>query len=304
MAYHVRSWLAIATGVAAAGGALAILLQDPIATGQWRVDHGLLPVVVFVAIATGHLLGHALKGRHYASAFGFLMTFLLATGLTVYLSVGAQKAASGDKALSVESHNKAIADKRGELTKSRERLTTAEAMVERETANKRCAQSCKDWKQRADEVRSHIAILEVQLTDLGGEKVARPKATALAEAAAVFGFDRKKIETAATVLEPFAFSLLLEITAIVAFGFGFGSHRPDPAPAPVQALTFEKPLTDREVEDLRRVLRTHGTLNNDGVAAALGVTKSEASKRVAKAQAAGVVAKEKTGREVAIHLLH
>lgn len=303
MAYHVRSWLAIATGVAAAGGALAILLQDPISTGQWRVDHGLLPVVVFVAIATGHLLGHSLKERSLFSALGFLMTFLLATGLTVYLSVGAQKAASGDKALSVESHNKAIADKRGELAKSRESLTRAEAQVERETANKRCAQACESWKQRAKEVRSHIAILEVQLADLGGEKIARPKASALAEAAAVFGLDRRKVETAATVLEPFAFSLLLEITAIVAFGFGFGSHRVAPEPVR-QALTFERPLTDREVEDLRRILKSHGTLNNDAVAAAMGVTKSEASKRVAKAINAGVVAKQKTGREVAIRLLH
>ena len=65
---------------------------------------------------------------------------------------------------------------------------------------------------------------------MGGEKVARPKAAAFATAAAIFGADRAKVEAAATVLEPFAYSLLLELTAIVAFGYGFGhGNREQPA---------------------------------------------------------------------------
>lgn len=299
--YQTRSWLAISTGVAAAGGALAILLQDPLSTGQWRIDHALLPIIVSVTIAAGHLVGSALRSRKVGSALGFAAVFALGTILTVYSSVGSQKATSGDKAATVESHNKAIADKRAELADARGRLTKAESMVERETANKRCAQACNGWKQRAGEVRSHVSILEVQLADLGGEKVARPRAHAFAEAAAVFGFDRLRVEAAASTLEPFAYSLLLELTAIVAFGFGFGHAR---TRNPVQALTFERPLTDQEIEDVRKVLRSRGTLSNDELAAGMGVTKSEASKRVKKACLAGVVSKHRNGREVAIRLLH
>jgi hypothetical protein len=220
--YHVRSWLAIVTGTLATAGALAILLADPIVSGAWRLDHGLLPIIVGITIAAGHLVGTAARQRRALSALGFAAIFVLGTALTVYSSVGSQKQANGNAALGVDAHNRAIADKRTELAAARNRLTMAETMVERETANKRCGQACADWKARAAEVRSHVAVIEASIARLGSEKVARPKAQAFAELAAVFGADRGKIEHAASVLEPPAYSFLLELTAIVAFGFGFG----------------------------------------------------------------------------------
>lgn len=305
MTYHARSWLAIATGIVASLGALAILLQDPITTHQWRLDHGLLPIVVAVTIAAGHLLGTALRWKRFISAVGFLAIFLFGTALTVYSSVGSQKAQSGDKALSVEHHNKAVAEKRSELENSRVRLAHAENMVEKEVANKRCAQACQSWKDRVAEIRSHRAILEVQLERLGSEKIARPKARALAEAAVIFGFDQRQIETAASVLEPFAYSLLLELSAIVAFGFGFGHNRPATVAQPVkQALTFERPLTDAEIEELKRKLQLLGgrVEMQDDLVAHLGVHKGEVSKRIAKAVKAGAVRVERNGRQNAVVL--
>ena len=171
--------LAIVAGLAATGGALAILLADPISTGAWRLDHGLLPVVVGVTIAAGHLIGSALRSRKLLSAAGFALVFAVGTLLTVYSSVGGQAEKSGNKSADIEAHNKTIADKRSELVTARQRLSTAETMVERETANKRCGQACNDWKQRASEVRSHVALIEATLAALGGERVARPKAAAL-----------------------------------------------------------------------------------------------------------------------------
>lgn len=61
-------------------------------------------------------------------------------------------------------------------------------------------------------------------------------------------------------------------------------------------------VSDRELEELRRILRGRARLTNDEVAALMRVTKSEASKRVAKAVAAGFVTKHRVGREVAISL--
>ena len=61
-------------------------------------------------------------------------------------------------------------------------------------------------------------------------------------------------------------------------------------------------VSDREREELRRILRGRARLTNDEVAALMRVTKSEASKRVAKAVAAGFVTKHRVGREVAISL--
>ena len=61
-------------------------------------------------------------------------------------------------------------------------------------------------------------------------------------------------------------------------------------------------VSDRELEELRRILRGRARLTNDEVAALMRVTKSEASKRVAKAVAAGFVTKHRVCREVAISL--
>ena len=89
--YHTGRTLAISVGVAATGGALAILLADPIMTGNWRLDHVLLPVIVAITIASGHLCGCACAGWRILPAMGFSLIFLVGTVLTVYSSVGAQK---------------------------------------------------------------------------------------------------------------------------------------------------------------------------------------------------------------------
>ena len=81
---------------------------------------------------------------------------------------------------------------------------------------------------------------EAELASMGGKKVARPKAAAFATAAAIFGADRARVEAAAIILEPFAYSLLLELTAIVAFGYAFGHRR-----QPVSATVAEPTATAR-----------------------------------------------------------
>ena len=95
--------------------------------------------------------------------------------------------------------------------------------------------------------RTTLVEREAELGRLGGELVARPKAEALGQVAGVFGFDRKRIEMAATVLEPFAYSLLLELTAIVAFTFGFagnrGQDRPAVTVAPIESAATEVAAT-------------------------------------------------------------
>ena len=63
--------LALAAGLAATGGALAILLADPIMNGGWRLDHALLPVIVGITIAAGHLAKSAFAWRTLFSALGF-----------------------------------------------------------------------------------------------------------------------------------------------------------------------------------------------------------------------------------------
>jgi hypothetical protein len=246
--YQNSQRLAIVAGIAATGGALAILLADPLASGVWRLDHGLLPVIVAITIAAGHLTGSAWRDRRYGSSIGFAVIFIIGTVLTVYSSVGTQKAATGDKATSIEADNAAVAAKTAELTNARARLDVATREADREMKGQDCKTRCENWRKRGAEVQSHIRILEAELRQLGSTRAARPKAEAAAEALAVLGFNRARVANAATIFEPFAYSLLLELTAIVAFGYGFG-HGNQVSPAPAISATVAATIKARQPEE-------------------------------------------------------
>jgi hypothetical protein len=72
----------------------------------------------------------------------------------------------------------------------------------------------------------------------------------------------------------------------------------------VQAITErEEPLTSDELEELRRILRgVKRPVNNNELAALVGVSPGECSKRVQDAVNAGILQKCRNGREVAITL--
>lgn len=252
--YHSGRALAISAGIAATGGALGILLSDPITTGQWRLDHALLPIVVGITIAAGHLVGSAARSRKPLAALGFAGIFALGTVLTVYSSVGSQKASNGDRALAAEAHNAAIIAKRAAIERARHEQALAADMLKnaQNALHTQCVVG-KRSKAQCDGIRATISTyagsekghgltvreLEAELGALGGEKIARPKAAAFAEVVAIVtGADRARIEAVAATLEPVAYSTLLELTAIVAFGFGFahGNRRT----VAVQAQPTEK----------------------------------------------------------------
>jgi hypothetical protein len=79
---------------------------------------------------------------------------------------------------------------------------------------------------------------------------------------------------------------------------------PVAAPAPVTALTFEGPVSDAEIEDLRRLLLGNASAPSiTSVAKALGISTGEASKRVALAERAGLVVKRRVGKRVTVTLV-
>lgn len=302
--YRRPALLAITVGVAATGGALAILLADPVTTGNWRLDHVLLPVVVAITIAAGHLSGSALRGWRILPAMGFALIFAVGTVLTVYSSVGAQKSGAGARQeASAAFRNNAIESKRAELKRARDRLDMANAMTEREMTGSRCGGRCNDWKLRAQEVQAHVDQLDRELQGMGALQVAPSKARPFAEAMGVLGFDARQVEIIAATFEPFAFSLLFELTAIVAFGFGLGGHAPARRePAQIVATDFDtSDVTDDELEKLRRLLQgVRGGVNNRRLAVLLGCSEGQASKVTTAAIAAGVATRQKVGREVRI----
>jgi hypothetical protein len=126
--------------------------------------------------------------------------------------------------------------------------------------------------------------LEAELRQLGSTKAARPKAEAAAEALAVLGFNRARVANAATIFEPFAYSLLLELTAIVAFGYGFG-HGNQVSPAPAASATVAAIVKARNTEETDP--RPPGTGNRRPIAVKTVATKAAAEADIIQLVACG-----------------
>jgi hypothetical protein len=110
----------------------------------------------------------------------------------------------------------------------------------------------------------------------------------------VLGLNAAQVEKAAVVFEPFAFSLLFELTAIVALSFGFG-HRQTRRTAPAETIPLApKPIVqdtprgggvikvrnrDDALADLRTLLKAGQVPESqDWLAGRWGVSKGATSK--------------------------
>ena len=243
--YTKSQWLAITAGIGATAGAATLLLADPITSGHWTIDHGIVPLVVGLTIASGHLIGSALRAGKPLSTIGFVLAFLVGTAVTTLNSTGRNAELQETKIAVAEFANTAIADKQAELSRARARYDDAMTEADRERGTT-CKRRCQDWQQRAKEVAALVGQLEKELVNLGPAKPVNAKAERVAEIAALLGADHDRVKSLITLLDPVAVPFLLEWSAIVAFGFGF-AHRRRPAntsPAiPVPAIPgIAKPI--------------------------------------------------------------
>lgn len=241
-------------GVFATTGALAILSADAFTSGHLALDHFLLPVVVAITILSGHLVGKA-GWRAPLSAFGFAIVFLIGTGLTVYTSAGRQAKSAelsmGDAAAS----NAELAKLQRERADAKARWQTADDKATAEMTGQKCLERCKAWKDRATDIQARIDILDAGIKRIGGEKTVAPTAHRVADVLALFGYDHKTAKRLLITLEPFAYSLFLELAAIIAFGYGFGGQvrqvAPTVTPEPGPVVTAEPAkITGQERRDV------------------------------------------------------
>lgn len=222
--------------------------------------------------------------------------FTLGTFVTVSNGIGRQTEGAENKVAAAETANQAIADKRGELKKARHRLADAEAMVQREMTGQKCGPRCTDWKTRAGEVQSHIAILDVQLQGLGAPKPVNPKAAKIGELAALFGADGSKVKAAVVMLDPLMIPTLLECSAMALFAFGLHRGSAGSTAVPhVRPLANDRAplLSAMRIDWIREFRRRHGRgptdtgdhaavsdSENDRVAPATGGMRSVMAKEI------------------------
>ena len=235
--------LALVLGVIASGGALFILLKDDVVAGRWSDAFVLVPIMIVIALAAGHLATEALRSRKYLAAIGFALAFVLGTALTVYQSVGKQADTSDSQTLVTEASNQERKTVEDDLARARLRYTQALDQADRETGSGDCRQKCQDWKLRAREVDSQIRELEAKLKGMNPQKPVAADADRVAKVIHMLtGADERRTKALLVLVKPFAFSLLFELTAIAAFGFAFGHQSPAPAArASVKTQPMESP---------------------------------------------------------------
>ncbi len=336
--------LAIVAGTALYIGSLSALFgEDLLNWSHWTMHHYEVIVTSLSTIAFGLLFKYAKRACKWLAALGFAFLFVVGTSFVVYKSIGRQATATTTQAMSAEDSNKLIADKMADLATTRQRLNDAEREVDHEqkgrpdrngrpTAKPGCGDRCKDWKRRADEVRSRIQVLEGELKALGPRQVAAPEAETFAQILGLFGWSAPKVKALAVLLFPVAWTLFLEIGSIWCFeyGFGFGKYPPaansDVASKLAGAATLpdsDPPKVGRKTSTLSANLRAKAPaskvvylpgkhpvlralemagkhLSNEELAAVMGCCGGEASKR--RKEVAGLLDQYRRGHCIMVGL--
>lgn len=307
--YYLHSLPSTVGGIVAAGAAIALLTRDGIQNGL-TLEHGLMPVLVFLTVLFGHEAFRALKEVKLLSAV--LMLALAAFGSVIIVSeTMGRRAENRDAKIAqasktVEQYAVIAADyqRAAALVAQSEQWTAAECATGR---GKKCEGQTFTLNQR----KAHAEKLKAQLEQAAAPAPVDSKADKIAYWAALLGATKATAKEVFQNMDPFMLSLFLELGAVAGFGFGVRSRKVSVSVADSvstvsepKALSFERPLSDEEIEQIRRILTGRkAPVTNDELAALAGVTKSEMSKRVQKAHNAGIIEKLKAGRYNQISLV-
>lgn len=218
--------LALALGVAASIGGAYILLKEDVVAGRWSDSFVLVPLMLGIAVVAGHLASKALRDRSFFAAIGFALAFTLGTALTVYQSVSKQAATTDAKALETVASNKNRGMVEAMLLDAQNRYKQALDQADKARSTGGCGRVCLDWSTRALEVDARVRELQAELRSMDPAKPVAAGPERVAQVIHVLtGIDSRRVKALLVLVEPFAFSLLFELTAISAFGYGFGGHR-------------------------------------------------------------------------------
>jgi hypothetical protein len=220
---------AFVAGIIASAGALAILLQDAFKTGAWGLEHVLMPVLVSVTILAGHPFGCAVRSRKLLSALGFLIVAGAATWGVVYTSVGKQSELAETRIKAAESVNAERASLLARRAKNAAMLEHEQELLARECASGKGTR-CDRVKTTVGVYKDAVAGIDAKLEKLGPDLPIAPKAEKMAEVIAAFtGKDSSQVKHALMLVEPFTYSLIFELCALVSFWLEFG-HGPNRSP--------------------------------------------------------------------------
>lgn len=195
-----------------------------------------------------------------------------------------------------------------ELSRERARLKDAEDNMKNESRRGGCGPTCKTWSSAIIGIQARIDRLVSEMGAKQAPMVADPVSQRFADMTGG-AVSVETIRNWRPAFQPLGF--LIAIWSLFGFGFRDGEtvstvseagNSPETEVGGGGKALRVVPAEDHEVAALRRALSGGRKLTNDELAKLMRTTKGEASKRVEKAVALGIVSKVRTGRHVAISM--
>ena len=317
----IRSWGALALGLFFTAVTARTILDDVWHGAPFTISHLQAVAALVAAIASGHMILPTIMNKQVPAALGLALIFATSTGYIV-VSAGARNAeVAGNKGQDIAARNAARESAREVLAKA-EAETRAKETAANEAirvASFECASGegikCRGKRANRETAKDDLTsakeaetLARGRLLVLGPDEQEHAGYHHVARTfeAVGLGITEPMLE----LVMPFILVLISEVATLVFMGLAFGTVSTvssgnigggGKVETPKIRLVHA-PAEDHEIVALKKALQGRGNLTNDELAAVMGTTKGEASKRVARAQSLGVVSKHRTGRHVAISL--
>ncbi len=277
--YRIASWPALIGGMAAAGASVAFLWRDALATG-WTIEHGVMPILVGLTILSAHLLSQAARERRWVSALAFAVLAFAGSGIIVLETMGRRAEVRDTKVAAASKSADDLGRIGADYAKAQALVAEAQTWVAGECRSG-AGPKCKGTQFTLAQRTAYADKLRAQLEAASAPPPVDPKADKIAAAASLLGGNGALARDLVKTFDPFTLALFFELASVFLFGFGI-RHQP-------AAKVVEPEVEPEEVPSgggipldhpVIRVLAHHRKpMSNDDLAKAMGVTKSEASKR-------------------------
>ena len=305
----IQSPLAIAGGLLAGGLAIAFLMRD--AANGLTLDLCAMPGVVVLTTTFAILAKKAVCERHHLAASVLVALSMASSGYIVWETFGRRAEIRDTKTLvatDAVSQRLAIGKRLSEavsiLAGHRQELDAA-CYGGKGPACKGKHETIATWEAAVTGYEAKLRAIPVVVVDARTQKAG--------EIAGLMGFNAQTVRQLVPLLEPAWLPLMLEFGSIALFCVGIGHKR-------IEALTFERPLTEAEIKEQKKLYTADVELSDDeravigalrslggkvyrqeDLADALGVKAPEVSKRLSACRPE-VVTRHKVGRQNVIEL--
>lgn len=292
MTFTLKGFVALLLALAAWG------VETRLITASYDIWSAQAHVVIIatIALAVVPLLLENAVG--WNSHTGWLTTALIGAFVFVAVLDRAAKPIDGQVA-AVATQVEVKQRLESDLAAAKARLADYSAEMQAEGKRGGCGTKCNVWRQLVDTHQANVDRLTDKLAALLPAVAYSPAK----RFAAVTGLPEETLVLFLPAIQPIGFMILVCFLMSYWHKSWFGS---------VSTVSEEVSevsggggkAEDHEVIALRSALRGGRRLTNDELAKYMNTTKGEASKRVAKAEALGLVSKVRTGKHVAISLAH